>query len=90
LATLVQIKNPDQTTFIKQNIQQQNNAVNQQINTSSTEDSKKSEEVANELLKEVQHEALECRGTEKAITINTAMEAMEAINGSTIPKRERS
>lgn len=90
LATLAQIKNPDQTTFIKQNIQQQNNAVNQQINTSSTVDSKKSEEVANELLKEVKHEALECRGAEKAITINTAMETVEAINGSKIPKRERS
>lgn len=85
LATLAQIKNPDQTTFIKQNIQQQNNAINQQINTSSTVDSKKSEEVANELLREVSHEALECGRAEKAITINTAMETVEAIDGSTIP-----
>jgi hypothetical protein len=41
LATLAQIKNSDQTTFIKQNIQQQNNAINQQVNTHQIDDSKK-------------------------------------------------
>ncbi len=88
LATLAQIKNPDQITFIKQNVQQQNNAVNQQVNNSPA--SKENENVANELLREAKHETLEFRGTEKTITINPEMETMAAVNGSKITRRERS
>jgi hypothetical protein len=89
LATLAQIKNPDQITYIEQNIQQQNNAINQQVNPPTIDDSKKSEKIANELLREVKHETLEFRGTEKTIRINPAMETVEAINGGKISKRER-
>lgn len=85
LATLAQIKNPDQITFIKQNIQQQNNAINQQVNNSSADDdSKKFTNVANELLSEVIHEKLESRGTKETSRINPAMETVEAVNGSKI------
>ena len=90
LATLAQIKNPDQITFIKQNIKQQNNAINQQVNTHQIDDLKKSEKVANELLRETKHETLEFRGTEQAITINPAMETMETIDRSEVLQRKGS
>jgi len=85
LATLAQIKNPDQTTFIKQLIQQQNNAINQQVNnTSIPENLKKNEKIANELLSEAKHETLEFRRAQETISINPAVETMEAINRSKI------
>ncbi len=89
LATLAQIKNPDQITYVEQNIQQQNNAINQQVNPLAVDDSKKIAKVANELLREAKHETLESRGTETTITVNPAMEAVAAINGSKVSTRER-
>lgn len=72
LATLVEIKNPKRTTFIKQ----QNNAIgNQQINN--LENLTNS---ANEVLSEAKHESLDDRSKEKTITINSAMETMETID----------
>lgn len=89
LATLAQIKNPDQITFIKQLIQQQNNAIQVNNNSSHPEIAKKSEKVANELLSEAKHEKLEFRGAQETISINQAMETVEAVNGSKNTKRER-
>jgi hypothetical protein len=85
LATLAQIKNPDQVTFVRQNIQQQNNAINQQVNPSTMNDiSPKSHNPANELLTEVPNETLDFRGTAKTIATHPTMETVEAINRSTI------
>lgn len=72
LATIADIKNPKRATFIKQ----QNNAVNQQVNNNS-ENLKNS---ANEVLSEVKHESLDDRSQEKAIAINSMLEAVEAID----------
>lgn len=76
LQALAELKNPGRTTFIKQ----QNNAMNQQVNnevnpgSSNSENSKK---VANELLSEANHEALDYRGTPETIGINQTMETVE-------------
>ncbi len=74
LATLVDLRNPRQATFIKQ----QNNAINQQINNGSQTENL--EKMANELLTEVNHAALDSRGTTETIGINQAVEAMASID----------
>lgn len=76
LLALAELKNPRRATFIKQ----KNNAINQQINSSSQEqvkNFKNSDKFANELLKEPNHEALDFRGTPETGNINSQMEALE-------------
>lgn len=80
LATLAQLKSPDQTTFIKQNIQQQNNAVNQQINNNGTEATKKNQNPANELLEAPNEKQLDSREADSPIPINQKVAAMEPVN----------
>lgn len=75
LLTLAEIKNPKQPTFIKQ----QNYAIgNQQVNNNS-ENLKNN---SNEVLCEVQHAKLDDRSTEKTITINPSLAALETSNRS--------
>lgn len=66
ISALVEMKSPKKTMFI----QQQNNALNQQINTQQI-----SENLANEL-KEVPHECLDARTSETTIAVNPAMETV--------------
>ncbi|HAT7072034.1 TPA: hypothetical protein JAN90_04490 [Legionella pneumophila] len=78
LLALAELKNPRRATFIKQ----QNNAINQQINSSSQEqvkNFKNSNKFANELLKEADRETLDCRGTPETGSINPKMETLEPI-----------
>jgi len=81
LTTLMELKNPKQTAFIKQ----QNNAINQQVNNNNKvgkiENSKK--KFANELLseaQEVQYETLDATRACTPIPANTSMEAMETLH----------
>lgn len=84
LATLAQIKSPDQITFIKQLIQQQNNAIQVNNSGSQSAETKKIEKLANELLSEVKHEKLERGGTKETITTDPEMAALERIYRSEI------
>ncbi len=78
LATLKEIKNPKQTTFVKQ----QNNAAVQQVNNvekvevKNSEISENFEKSANELLEVKNNEWLDTRAQSKTITINPEMAAM--------------
>lgn len=77
LATLADIRNPKPSaTFIKQ----QNNALNQQVNNAETKTLENFEKPTNELLSEVNHEALDGRGTFAASSANKALEAVGAVN----------
>jgi hypothetical protein len=78
LSTLAELKHPRRVMFVKQ----QNNTVNQQINHSlENGNSEKIKNVANELLKEVNHEALDSRGASATIRANKEMEALEISRG---------
>lgn len=79
LATLAQIKSPDQITFIKQLIQQQNNAI--QVNNAGTQptETKKIEKLANELLSEVSHATLEQGRSKEAISTDPEMASLEKV-----------
>ena len=74
LMALTEIKHPHRTTFIKQ----QNNAVNQQVNNQS-ENLKKFEKSANELLSEKHHETMDISGAPETITIDSPMAALEKV-----------
>lgn len=80
LTVLTDLKNPKRRTFISQ----QNNALNQQVNTNvAAGNLKKSEKPTNELLiEESKHEALGLREPQETITVNTQMETMEKLDGS--------
>lgn len=73
LATLVEIKRPNHTIFVRQ----QNNAFNQQINGSKNELSEK--KPANGLL-EVNNERLDIRTEITPVTVNSSMETVDAVN----------
>jgi len=76
LASLMDIKNPKKVEFIKL----QNNAINQQINTSElSANPQNSENLTNELLKEPTHATLDCRRTAEAIPVNQTMATMERV-----------
>lgn len=81
LATIAQIKNPDQTTFIKQLCQQQN-AIQVINNHAELGIPENPEKFANELLSGAGHETLECGRAQEAIETNPAMGTMETINRS--------
>jgi len=90
LLALQQIQKPSKTTFIKQ----QNNATNQQINTThnnqpSSIELKKSNNFKNELLTEKPYETLDYGRTEETIRTNTPMETVATINGSKNGRGER-
>jgi hypothetical protein len=70
ITALVELKNPRQTTFVKQ----QNNAINQQINLENKSTS------ANELL-ESRHAAMDNRASLTSIKDNSQLEAVEKIHG---------
>jgi len=75
LLALTELKNPRRAIFIKQ----QNNGINQQVNNTAEKKSEKiknSEKIANELLSEADHAALDFRGAAEAIRTNQGMEAM--------------
>lgn len=84
LATIADIKNPKHTAFIKQ----QNNALNQLVNNVvSVEKSKTSENISeknsistNQLLSEVNYEALDDKRKTETIQINSQLEAMGEID----------
>ena len=78
LLALAEHRNPRKATFIKQ----QNNAVNQQVNNNSPTKAsvKKSEKTSNELLKETKYEALDSRGTEETIRVNSKVEAVGVLH----------
>ncbi|EKD75567.1 MAG: hypothetical protein ACD_44C00096G0003 [uncultured bacterium] len=77
LATLADLRNPQKTTFIKQ----QNNAVNQQINTEvKSENPRNFKNSSNELLSEKKHEAMDFRGAQGAVGVNSSVETMETVN----------
>lgn len=81
LSTLADLKHPRRITFVKQ----QNNAINQQINNaaeSGHEQFENSNKNENELLSEVNHASLDCRGTAEAIRVNQTVDAMGKINRS--------
>lgn len=79
LAILAELKRPSSTTFINQ----QNNALAQQVNNrDNTSESEKNKNISNELLSEGNHEALESRGTEKTIRFNPNMAAVEKTHRS--------
>ena len=87
LATLGELKNPKRATFIKQ----QNNAVNQQINQGDlkqTENSKKPDNSANKLLKEVPSERLDFGAPQEAVRGNQEVEAVGAVDRSKNGRRE--
>ncbi len=76
ILALADLRNPRRATFIKQ----QNNAINQQVNNTQqaeTKDFENSEKVANELLRESNHETLDHRGAPETIGFNQEMETME-------------
>lgn len=78
LLALAELKNPRRATFIKQ----QNNAINQQINSSSQEqvkNFKNSNKFANGLLKEPDHETLDYRGAPETGSTNPKMETLEPV-----------
>ena len=78
LSTLAELKHPRRVMFVKQ----QNNTVNQQINNSlENGNSGKIKNVANELLKDINHEALDSRGAPTTIRANKEMEALEISRG---------
>lgn len=84
LATLAEIKSPRRATFIKQ----QNNAVTQLVNNGQqVEQSQKYLNSKNELLTETPHETLDNGGARKAITINSPLATVGAINGGKVEKR---
>jgi len=89
LATLIELKNPRRTQFIKQ----QNNAQNQQINNgepvniADQENSKDSENPANKLLEEESHERLDTGTQAETVTVNSELETMGEIDRS--KKRRR-
>jgi hypothetical protein len=79
LSVLAELKHPRRTTFI----QQQNNAITQQVNNavkSKPEPFENSKKVANELISEVTHEKMDIRGTIGTGTINTPSEALGVLN----------
>lgn len=76
LATLMDIKNPKQTSFIKQ----QNNAVNQQINNQDQNSKILEKKPKNELLEA--KDDLDTRTPFKTITVNPQMEAVAKIDRS--------
>lgn len=79
LLALAEIKNPKKATFINQ----QNNAVNQQVNNGiHPENLKKIENITNELLREEGHEILEFRRTAEAVATDLQLESLETINRS--------
>ncbi len=81
LATLAEIKNPAHTTFIQQSIQQQNNAIKQQVNNAAeTGITQNTENLANELLEVPHGKRLDSLTTSPAIGINPGMEAVEQVH----------
>ena len=85
LATLIELKNPKRTQFIKQ----QNNAVNQQINQERkvpAESVIKSKKSTNKLLDKESHERLDNGAAEEAIGANQELETVGEVNR---PKKRR-
>lgn len=78
LETLARIKYPSKTVFVNQ----QNNALNQQINNSHLPEDENNSKSANELLSEIAHEKLDTGRPLTSIDVNSSLEAMETINGS--------
>lgn len=77
LAVLAELKHPRRTTFIKQ----QNNAINQQVNNiPKTQNFKKLEKSANELVSEVTHEKVDIRGASETISNHTPAATLVTIN----------
>lgn len=85
LATLIEMKNPRRSTFIKQ----QNNAVNQQINNGASpgietdpiqQNPKNSEISTNELFEVEAHEQLDTRAQSAAGGANSQLETVEEID----------
>ncbi len=77
LAALGDLKHPRRATFIKQ----QNNAHNQQVNNNCTDNfPKKSDDLANELLKEKGNEALDFRRAPAAIEIDRPVVPVAAVH----------
>lgn len=73
LMALASLKNPQNTTFIKQ----QNNAINQQINNQQPElQTKKSKKVANELLEVKSEQRLDIGATAAPVTNDSTMETV--------------
>lgn len=85
LAVLADLKNPRRATFIKQ----QNNAVNQQVNNTVKQDNSKiSENLANELVSKVKHEKMDDGRKVKAISVNKKSEAMATLHRPTDRSRK--
>jgi len=79
LMALAELKHPRRTTFIKQ---QNNHAVNQQVNNGVKSESENNKKIANELVSEVHQEKMDSRGTLDTVPINTPAETVEICNGS--------
>lgn len=76
LALLTDIKNPRHSAVF---VKQQNNAINQQINEgipATNQNFKKSENSANELLSEVQHETVDAIGKSQPSQVNSQLETV--------------
>ena len=81
LMALAELKHPRRTTTI---IKQQNNAITQQVNNNVKSEAceiENNKKIANELLSEVNHAALDFRRMSEAIRINQTMETVE-VSGS--------
>jgi len=77
LVALADLKSPRRATFIKQ----QNNAVNQQVNNNlKTENLKKTEKLATELLSEVTYEKMDAGRKSQAIRDNAQTAAVEILH----------
>ena len=80
LATLIEMKNPRRTMFVKQ----QYNAVNQQVNhgqpESQSENSKNSEKPANKLLEVEACERLDIGTQREAVPANPQLETVGAVD----------
>lgn len=88
LATLAEIKHPRRATFIKQ----QNNAINQQINGSDDKGhkiSRKKENSANELIKEVLNEKMNIRRKAETSTDYSTAEALAVFDRAENLKRKK-
>lgn len=86
IQTLINLKQPNQTAFIKQ----QTNVANghQQINNGATQSSpEKFTKVSNELLEVIDGKRLDKRTKEKAKRVNTEFEAVAEVHWSKNPKR---